>query len=76
MLGLLRTLALVVITALATIFFVQNLSTTEVAFLTWAIAAPRAFIYFVLFCAGAIVGYLVHALRKHKHDHEAPEAKP
>lgn len=63
MLHLARTLALVLITILATIFFVQNLATTEVAFITWSIAAPRAVVFVIVFALGWLTGYLVHALR-------------
>ncbi|MEZ5956184.1 MAG: hypothetical protein R3C27_03085 [Hyphomonadaceae bacterium] len=68
MLKLLRTLGIVLLTALATLFCVQNLTTIEVAFLTWSIAAPRALIFFVLLTTGFILGFLGHALR--------PRSKP
>ena len=62
MLKWLRTLALVAITVLVTIFSVQNLASTEVAFLTWSINAPRALIYFLLFALGLATGFLIRAL--------------
>jgi uncharacterized integral membrane protein len=63
MLGLLRTIFLVVISVLATVFVIQNLATIEVAFLTWSFAAPRAVIFVLLLSTGLLVGYLLHALR-------------
>jgi uncharacterized integral membrane protein len=63
MLGLIRTVALVLLTILATIFFVQNLATIEVAFLTWSFAAPRAIIFLLLFAIGLAMGYLLRTFR-------------
>lgn len=61
MFGLIRTVLLVLITVLVTVFFIQNLASTEVAFLTWSISAPRAVVFALIFGLGWIVGYLVHA---------------
>lgn len=63
MFKLLRTIGIVLLTMLATLFCVQNLATIEVAFLTWSIAAPRALIFLVLLAAGFVLGFLAHALR-------------
>ena len=63
MLGLIRTLGLVVIAVVAVVFFIQNLTTIEVAFLTWSVSAPRAVIFLMVFGMGLIAGYLLHALR-------------
>lgn len=63
MLSLIRTIGLVVIAIVAMIFFIQNLTTIEVAFLTWSISAPRAVIFLIVFAMGLIAGYLLHALR-------------
>lgn len=62
MIGLFRTISLIVITVLVTIFFIQNLATAEVAFLTWSIAAPRSVIFALIFALGWAAGFLVHAL--------------
>lgn len=61
--AVIRTLLLIVITALVTIFVVQNLATIEVAFLTWAFAAPRALIFAMIFALGVTVGWLAWVLR-------------
>ena len=63
MFNLIRTIALVVIAMLATIFLIQNLATIEVAFLTWSISAPRAVIFLMVFAVGLAAGYLLHALQ-------------
>jgi uncharacterized integral membrane protein len=63
LLSLVRTIGLAVIAIVATVFFVQNLATIEVAFLTWSISAPRAFIFLLVFGTGLIAGYLLSALR-------------
>lgn len=63
MLGLIRTIALVLLSVLATVFVIQNLATVEVAFLTWSFAAPRAVIFVLLIGSGLLAGYLLHALR-------------
>jgi uncharacterized integral membrane protein len=63
MLGLIRTIALVVVVIVATAFFIQNLATTEVVFLTWSIAAPRAVVFFLIFVLGWVAGYLTSAIR-------------
>jgi uncharacterized integral membrane protein len=62
-LGLIRTIGLILITMLATVFFIQNLATAEVAFLFWSISAPRAVIFLLVFVSGLIGGYLLNALR-------------
>ncbi len=63
MLGLVRTIGLVVIAIVAMFFFIQNLATIEVAFFTWSFSAPRAVIFVMVFGLGLIAGYLLHALR-------------
>jgi len=62
MFGLIRTVALIVIAIIVTTFFMQNFATTEVAFLTWSIVAPRAVVFLIVFGFGFAAGYLVHAL--------------
>ncbi len=68
MLGLIRTLGLVVIAVIAMVFLIQNLATIEVAFLTWSISAPRAVIFLMMFGMGLVAGYLLHALRPRRQD--------
>ena len=60
--ALIRSIGLVMITVLVTIFFIQNLATTEVAFLTWAVTAPRAVVFLLVFVLGWVTGLLVKAL--------------
>jgi uncharacterized integral membrane protein len=67
MLSLIRTLGLFAIAIVAAFFFIQNLATIEVAFLTWSISAPRAVIFLMVFGMGLIAGYLLHALRPRQH---------
>ena len=76
MLKLLRTIGVVLLTMLATLFCVQNLTTIEVAFLTWSIAAPRALIFFVLLAAGFVLGFLSHALRPRSEPKPSANAAP
>lgn len=71
----LRTVALVAITVLVTIFSVQNLASTEVVFLTWSVNAPRALIYFLLFVLGLATGFLIRALRP-KRPPAGPKSAP
>ncbi len=61
--GLLRGILIGLIALIALVFVVQNLATIEVAFLTWSFAAPRAFVFVLLFALGLIGGYLAHAVR-------------
>ncbi|MGE3142767.1 MAG: DUF1049 domain-containing protein [Hyphomonadaceae bacterium] len=75
MLQLFRTILLVLITVLTTIFVVQNLATTEVAFLTWSIAAPRAVVLLALFGLGLLFGYLLRALWPRRRA-DSPPAPP
>ena len=56
MFGLIRTVVLVVIAIIAAIFFMQNFATTEVAFLTWSIVAPRAVVFLIVFGFGFVAG--------------------
>lgn len=44
---------------LLAVFFVQNVTTSEVNFLFWSIALPRAVIYFGIFALGAAVGWMI-----------------
>lgn len=64
MLQLLRTLSLVVIVVMATLFFVQNLASTEVAFATWSLSAPRAVVFALIFLLGMAMGALLMSLRR------------
>ncbi len=61
--GFLRGIFVGLIALVALVFVVQNLATIEVAFLTWSFAAPRAFVFLLLFALGLIAGYLAHAAR-------------
>lgn len=61
--GLFRGILIGLIALVALVFVVQNLATIEVAFLTWSFAAPRAFVFVLLFALGLIAGYLTHAVR-------------
>lgn len=76
MLRLIRTVLLIIVTVLATIFVVQNLATVEVAFLLWAFAAPRAAIFAMIFVAGVVVGLLWSALRTRPAPRAADEPPP
>ncbi|MEZ5971063.1 MAG: hypothetical protein R3C31_04575 [Hyphomonadaceae bacterium] len=76
MFKLLRTLGIVLLTVLATLFCVQNLTTIEVAFLTWSIAAPRALIFFMLLATGFILGFVTHALRPSGKSHPPTGPSP
>jgi len=66
MLGLIRSIALFVIGAIVFIFLIQNLATTEAAFLTWSFTAPRAIVFVLLFALGAAFGYLLRAIQAHR----------
>lgn len=71
MLSLVRTIGLVAIAVVAAIFLIQNLATIEVAFLTWSISAPRAVVFIMVFAAGLIAGYLLHAFRPRRRPRDA-----
>lgn len=64
---MLRTTLLIVMSALVTVFFVQNMATTEVSFLIWSISAPRALILALFLVIGWVMGYLVRAVRLRGH---------
>jgi uncharacterized integral membrane protein len=76
MFGLLRTIALVLIAVIATLFFVQNLAATEVAFLTWSVSAPRAVIFALIFVLGLAMGALLVSLRSRRKQTRGPAAAP
>jgi uncharacterized integral membrane protein len=61
--AIIRTISLFLISAALAIFLVQNLATTEAAFLTWSFQAPRAIVFAALFALGYVSGYIIHALR-------------
>jgi uncharacterized integral membrane protein len=63
MAGIIRTITLFLISAALAIFLVQNLQTTEAAFLTWSFQAPRAIVFAALFALGYVSGYIIHALK-------------
>jgi uncharacterized integral membrane protein len=76
MFSLLRTLCLIAITVAVTIFVVQNLATTEVAFFTWSIAAPRAAVVLLVFVMGLVAGYLLHAIQPRRRKELGKPAQP
>lgn len=74
MAGLIRTISLFLISAALAIFLVQNLTTTEAAFLTWSFQAPRAIVFATLFVLGYISGYIIHAMRPRRAEPARTEA--
>lgn len=62
MLKVLRTVVLVAMAVSLGIFVVQNLATTEIAFLGWSIIAPRGLAFLLVFSLGLIFGYLIRTL--------------
>lgn len=77
MLAILRTVVLVVVVVLVTLFVVQNLAATEVAFLTWSIGAPRAVVYVLIFLLGLAAGALLISFRpRAKRRIEPPPSPP
>lgn len=68
MFKLIRTIWIILLTAAATLFCVQNLTTIEIVFISWSIAAPRALVFFILLAVGFVVGFLAHALRPRQPD--------
>jgi uncharacterized integral membrane protein len=70
-----RSVGLVIITMLVTVFFIQNLASTEVVFITWSVSAPRAIVFFLVFVAGWIMGLLVNAIRPRRKP-QTPIATP
>lgn len=56
---LIRSAALVAIAALLGIFVVQNLATINIVFLVWAITAPQALVFVLMFGLGLAFGYLI-----------------
>ena len=54
----LRYLLIVVLLGVMAVFIAQNTATAEVDFLVWSIQLPRAIVYFLIFFAGAAVGWL------------------
>jgi len=74
--GVIRTVLIVVIAVLATIFVIQNLASVEVSFFTWSIVAPRAAVFALLLIVGMIVGYSLHALQMALRPRNETPARP
>ncbi len=70
--GMLRTIAVVAIAVVTTLFCVQNLAATEVAFLTWSVSAPRALVFALIFLSGLAMGALLVSLRPRRKSTTTP----
>jgi len=59
------------LTGLVLIFVIQNASVVEIKYLLWSFEISRALLYFILFSAGIIIGWLLNSysrLRKKQPD--------
>ena len=54
------------LTGLVLIFVIQNASVVEIKYLLWSFEISRALLYFILFSAGIIIGWLLNSYSKLK----------
>lgn len=54
------------LSALALIFILQNVTVVEVRFLFWSLAMSRALWMLLLLAIGVIVGWLLHSYAQHR----------
>lgn len=54
----LRGVLILVLAGFVIVFVIQNAATVEVDFLVWSVQLPRAIVFFIIFAAGAIIGWL------------------
>lgn len=56
-----RLIAILVLTTLAVVFIIQNVSAVEVSFLFWSISMSRALLIFFTLVIGFMLGWFLHS---------------
>lgn len=57
-----------VLTGIALLFIIQNLSIVEIQFLFWSFSLPRAIFLGLVLGTGILIGWLWHSYLFHKHE--------
>ncbi len=52
-----------VVLGVVVLFTIQNVAVVEVSFLFWTLKLPRAILLFVIFAAGALVGWIFSRIK-------------
>jgi uncharacterized integral membrane protein len=68
-----KLIVIVIISSLALLFILQNISPTEIQFLFWSTRMPRALLIVLLLLAGFLLGWLANGYR-HIHKGRATHA--
>lgn len=55
-----------VLTSIAVVFIIQNISVVEIQFLFWSFSLPRAIFLVLLLAIGILIGWLWHSYLVHK----------
>lgn len=55
-----------VLTGIAVVFIIQNISVVEIQFLFWSFSLPRAIFLVLLLAIGILIGWLWHSYLVHK----------
>lgn len=61
-----RLLLIALLSSLAVIFLIQNVTVVEIRFLFWTLSMSRSLLIFFLFAIGVIVGWLLHSYSMHR----------
>ena len=57
---------ILVITGLAVLFIIQNVTVVEIQFLFWSIQMSRSLLIFILLAIGIIIGWVLHGHLKNR----------
>lgn len=57
-----------VLTGVALLFIIQNLSIVEIQFLFWSFSLPRAIFLVLVLAMGVLIGWLWHSYLFNKHE--------
>lgn len=62
---------ILILTGLAVLFIIQNVTVVEIRFLFWSIEMSRALLMFLLMAIGIVIGWFSHSYFKHHTEESA-----
>jgi len=61
-----RLIIILVISALAVLFIIQNVTVVEIQFLFWSMQMSRSLLIFLLLAIGTIIGWVLRGYLQHR----------
>ena len=61
-----KLILILILSGLAVLFIIQNVSVVEIQFLFWSIQLSRSLLMFLLLAVGIIIGWFLHGYLKYR----------